>query len=236
MTIGPGNPGVPVTIKNGSGSTRFTASKNGATTGGKTGLWQPLAPISFSLDDGSQETSVGWNDGTFAYPAIWLNRFTPPGGSYPIRLNQISIQFPDPTSAGIDLTGAPIDLLVYLDTDGNNDPSNATKLAQISTTVAHADGSTFSDYPVNIDVPGPGDIYIGFSDTYNSGGFNGSNYPAPDDTTTTNVRSWVAADGTNDPNYNNLGGNSTLGVIDDLNPTLAGNWVIRASGTTQCGP
>jgi hypothetical protein len=235
MTVGLGNPGVPVVIKSGSGPGGVKQSKNGASNAsGKTGQWQPASPISFVLDDGSQERSIGWNDGTFAYPAVWLNRFTPPAGSYPLTLNQISIQFPDPTSAGIDLSGLSVDLLVYLDTDGDNNPANATKLAQLHTTVTVADGTTFSNYPVNIAVPGPGDIYIGFSDTYNSGGFLLNNYPAPQDTNGSQVRSWVAADGTNDPDYNNLGNNSTLSTIDSLG--YAGNWVIRASGTTQCGP
>jgi kumamolisin len=192
-------------------------------------------PASFSLDDGSQETSIGLNDNiSQSYPAIWLNRFIPAAGSYPITLNQISIQFPSPTFAGIDLTGRAIDLLVYLDTDGNNDPSNATKLAQIHTTVLAANGSTFSNYPVNVAVPGPGDIYVGFSDTYNSGGFSPINYPAPEDTTSTYARSWVAGMNTvTDPDYNNLGNNNILSTIDALG--FPGNWVIRASGTTsQC--
>ena len=179
--------------------------------------------------------SIGRNDGTSSYPAIWLNRFTPPAGSYPITLNQISIQFPDPSSAGIDLTGKSIDLLVYLDTDGNNDPSNATKLAQIHTTVLVANGSTFSNYPVNINVPGPGDIYIGFSDTYNSGGFNPTQLPG--------------AGGHNQYQRPKLGGGNEQRYRPGLQQPgrqrhpqhyrrawSPGNWVIRASGTTQCGP
>ncbi len=190
------------------------------------------SPTSFVLDDGSQETSIGLNDGvSISYPAIWLNRFTPAAGSYPVTLNQISIQFPDPTSAGINLTGKSIDLLVYLDTDGDNNPGNATKLAQIHTTVLAANGSTFSNYPVNITVPGPGDIYIGFSDTYNSGGVSPRNYPAPEDTTSTYARSWVAGmNSVTDPDYNTLSNNNIVGTIDSLG--LPGNWIIRASGTT----
>jgi hypothetical protein len=192
-------------------------------------------PTNLSLDDGSRENSIGLNDSiSTSYPAIWLNRFTLPSGSYPFTLHQISIQFPDLASARIDLTGRAIDLLVYLDSDGDNNPANATKLAQIHTTVQVANGTSFSNYAVNVTVPGPGDVYIGFSDTYNSGGFTPMNYPASLDETQPHARSWVAGmDTISNPDYNNLGNNDILDLIDNFG--LPGNWIIRASGTSvQC--
>ena len=50
-------------------------------------------------------------------------------------------------------------------------------------TITVADGVTFSNYPVSIDAPGPGDIYVGFADTYNLTSPSPVSYPAPLDTT-----------------------------------------------------
>ena len=120
--------------------------------------------------------------------------------------------------------------MAYQDADGNNDPSNATLLAQSVVTITVADGMTFSNYPVNIDAPGPGDIYVGFADTYNLTSPSPVSYPAPLDTTVSQVRSWVAANSTGNADIVNLSNDDTIGTIDDFG--LAGNWVIRASGTT----
>ncbi|MEO8287667.1 MAG: S-layer homology domain-containing protein [Chloroflexota bacterium] len=199
------------------------------------GVWNPAAPITFVLDDGTQENSVGLNNGTMSFPAIWLNRFMPANGDFPLTLNQISIQFPSAADAGRNLVGLTVDLLVYIDADRNNDPANAVKLAQVPVTITVADGTTFDNFPVNIVSAAPGDLYIGFADTYNSGGVTPISFPAPLDTTLPHqVRSWVAGQSTSaDPDYNNLANNDTLGTIDSLG--LPGNWVIRASGDTLTG-
>ncbi len=177
---------------------------------------------------------MGWTNQTVNYPAIWLNRFSPVDGDFPIQVNQISVQFPGPTSAGRSLVGLAINLLVYVDADRNNDPSNAVKIAQLPATVTASDGVTFSNYAVSVLASTPGDLYIGFSDTYNSGGVSPISFPSPLDTTASQVRSWVAGQSANiDPDYDNLGNNDTLGTIDSFG--LPGNWVIRASGDTQAG-
>jgi streptogramin lyase len=230
LAIGPGNPGKPALISRGTGPGRVFKGPY-APVAESAAAWRTDFPVTFVLDDGSLERGVGFGDQTHSYPAIWLNRFTPPVGAYPIVLSQISIQFPNPTQAGRDLTGLPVNLLVYLDTDGNNDPSNATKLAQIPATITVADGATFSNYAVNVTVPGPGDIYIGFSDTFNSGG-TPPNGPAPLDTDNSQVRSWLVARGNfGDPDYNNLANDEIRGTIDSFG--LAGNWVIRGAGTSS---
>jgi hypothetical protein len=220
FVVGPNNPGKPALINNGKGSSKLGASnaKSTGSSGNKSiNPANPNDPVTFVLDDGAQETSIGFNNGTSNYPAIWINRFSPPSGSYPINLNQISIQFPGPASAGRDITGLAVDLLVYLDTDGNNDPSNATKLAQIPATITVADGTTFSNYSVNINVPGPGDVYIGFADTYNSGGVSPVSYPGPLDTTQSQSRSWVAGmSASADPDYDNLANDDVLGTRDSF--------------------
>jgi hypothetical protein len=195
---------------------------------GSTG-WDPLAPITFILDDGTIENSLGFSG---RYPGIWVNRFSPVTADFPIRLNQISILFPDPTMGGRNLQGLAVDLLVYVDADRDNDPSNAVRVFRQATTVQVANGTTFSTYSVNVLVTTPGDLYIGFSDTYNNGALPAS-YPAPIDETTSQMRSWAIGNGTTPPDYDNLGNNALVVTIDEAG--FPGNWAIRAAGDTQQG-
>src|SRR5205814_1222043 len=69
-------------------------------------------------------------------------------------------------------------------------------------------------------------------DTYaESGHYTPRLFPAAIDTTTTQVRSWVAGMGNGTPpDKANLGGNDTLGTIDSFG--IPGNWMIRADGQT----
>lgn len=189
----------------------------------------PLVPISFVLDDGSMETSFGINTSYHGIPMIAINRFTPDPADFPLVLNQISIQFPDPVMANLDLVGRNIDLLVYEEPSGSGDPSTATKVYQHTVTVQVADGVTFSNYPVNIALGGPGDVYIGFSNTYDHGGTVLYSYPMPIDQNSLQQRSWVAGNVSGaDPDYNDLANNLILTLIDNMGFSLAGNWIIRA--------
>jgi hypothetical protein len=147
-----------------------------------------------------------------------------------MNLNQISIKWPNSAA----LVGKTVALLVYLDADADGNPANATKMAQVNgQTITVADGVTFQNFPVNVNIPTAGDVYYGFADTYNSGGVSPRTFPAPIDTTATQGRSWVSAqDDATDPDFDNLGNNDNLGTIDELSGgQLTGNWVIRASGT-----
>ena len=231
--IGPNNPAKPVTINQGNSSSSFTGAGASDTTG-KTANYSPAGPVTLLLDDGTAENSIGWSNATENFAAIWINRFSPTAGQYPLTLNQISIMWPNNAA----LVGKAIDLLVYLDTDGDGDPSDATKVSQVGgQTISVANGTTFQNYAVNVAVSGPGDVYIGFSDVYNQGGVSPRTFPAPIDTTATQARSWVAAqDDDRSPDFDNLGANDQLGTIDSLSGgTLVGNWVIRASGTVGGG-
>jgi len=232
QTIGLDHPGQAALIRNQQGGATF--KRKPVTSRPAHPLTRPDQNINFVLDDGEPESAIGFS-GQQSYAAIWLNRFSPTPIDYPIHLRQISILFPDPTAAGQDLTGFRVDLLVYLDADHNNDPSNAVKLAQIPVTITIADGLTFSNYAVDVTAQGPGDLYLGFSDTYNSGGRSPITDPTNIDETFSRERSWTAAmsSGAN-PNYDNLGANDLLGTIDSFG--IAGNWLIRASGDSQFHP
>src|SRR5207247_1233031 len=79
------------------------------------------------------------------------------------------------------------------------------------------------------------DLYIGFEDFWaESGSFQPRFFPAAEDATPPSQRrSWVVGNGNGAaPNVANLGdpNNDVVGIIDDLNPTIAGNWMFRANG------
>ncbi len=200
---------------------------------GKANIFNPDSPISFVLDDGAEETSIGFGANNTESAALWLNRFTPPSNSYPIAINGIQILWPDQSGTGDNLPGKTARLMVYQDTDGDGNPSNATLLQQLSVTIGVTE--TFENYPVNITVPGPtGDLYIGFEDMWAEQGHTPRMFPAAQDTTTSQARSWMAGMGSGaPPDINNLGNNDVLGTIDSFG--LPGNWLIRATGNTQAG-
>jgi hypothetical protein len=197
----------------------------------------PAPTVSWILDDGSMETAFGLNINYRGIPLIAINRFTPDPAEFPLVVREISVLFPDPVEAHLDLVGRNIDLLVYEDPSGSGDPSNATKLYQQTFTVQVADGVTFSNYQVNIPVDGPGDVYVGFSNTYDHGGTVIYSYPAAIDQQISQRRSWLATNyNGSDPDYNDLANNMTLSLIDDMGGFLAGNWLVRASVAAANAP
>ncbi|HEX8218141.1 MAG TPA: S-layer homology domain-containing protein [Chloroflexia bacterium] len=189
--------------------------------------------VDMTLDDGTVENSVGWTNSTTSFAAIWLNRYSPSAASFPMNLTQLSIMWPDAPA----LVGKTITLLVYVDADADGDPADAVKVAQVNgQTISVADGATFQNYPVNVNITGPGDVYYGFSDTYNSGGVSPRTFPSPLDTTATQGRSWVSAQNdASSVDYDNLANNDNLDTIENLSGgAYTGNWVIRATGEGGC--
>jgi hypothetical protein len=188
------------------------------------------APLTFELDDGTREDSIGFGSTTVREnAAIWLNRFTPPAGVYPITISAIHILWPTQVDVGDTLVGKSARLLVYHDADGDADPDNATLVYQGFVNIARL--NRFETYPVVVTIPGPtGDIYIGFEDYWAERGHSPRLFPAAQDTTwPTQGRSWVGAMAQPGiPDIYSLGNNSYSGYIDSLG--LPGNWLIRASG------
>ena len=231
LVVGPSAPAAAnVSFKHTSG--KISATGSGA-HGGTATVNLPFAPITFLLDDGTYESGIGWNDMSTESAAIWINKFTPPAGSYPITLNTVSIEWPQ-NSAGT-LVGLQARILVYSDADGDGDPSNATLLSSSLVTIASL--NSFLDYTVNATITS-GDIYVGFEDQWAENGYTPLLYPAAIDTDSTNNRSYVAAMGDGSaPDYTNLGNNDNIGTIDDLSGgAITGNWLIRTSGDTNVVP
>src|SRR5207248_1289955 len=147
--------------------------------------------------------------------AIWLNRFTPPGGAYPIVLNQVHILWPDNGTGAI--VGKSVRLLVYLDSDGDNNPSNALLLYQQFVTVGVTE--TFQTYNLTSPrtIAGPGDVCLGFEDFWaEPPGYSPRLFPAALDQTPPSLqRSWVVGMSTGAAlDITNLGNNDTVGLTD----------------------
>jgi len=191
----------------------------------------PNDPITFQLDDGSSENSIGFGTSSSETAALWLNRFTPPAGSYPLTLNSVQIFWP--TSPQGPLTGLAVKILVYFDANGDGDPSDAVKVSESDGTIS-GEGA-FQTFPISAAVAGPsGDIYIGFEDFWAEPGYTPKLYPAAIDTDASQGRSWVIAMGSGaPPDRDTLSNNDVIGTIDSFG--LPGNWMIRASGDTGAG-
>lgn len=194
---------------------------------------QPQATYNFQWDDGSSETSVGdGNDNgsgglADSVAAVWLNRFAV---SEAVTIDSISILWPTNTSGT--LVGLQPNLVAYYDADADGDPANAVRIGgdhfvDITTL------DVFETYTTSFDIPGAGDIYVGFVDQWAlAGGYTPALFPAAMDTSSPSQgMSWVAsAAGTPPVDIDNLGNNPDLGVIDDFG--IPGNWLIRATGVT----
>lgn len=203
--------GVPNTVR----STEFT----------------PMGPVSLVVDDGTAENSIGVNDSVSAYQFIWLNRFTPDIADFPFNLEEISILWP----SGQVSAGSSVELVVYQDTDGDGDPSNAELMGTFNVTIQNVDGVTWDIYPLAdpLLLGGPGDVLIGAINRWVNSGVSPSEWPANIDQTASQGRSWIGWWNTDPPVPPALPPDNTFGTIDALG--FPGNWMIRASGSTAAG-
>ena len=198
---------------------------------------RPADAVTFALDDGSRESALRWGSSSAQIAMIWLNRFTPSSGAFPITLQSIQIAWPTQTDSTT-LVGKTVRLVVYSDRDGDGNPDNAMLINQQLVTVHTLVG--FEGYPVNITVPGPsGDLYIGFEEYWVEANPSPKIYAAAMDTSPPDRgRSWVGGmDIGVAPNLNNLGANTTRGFIDNPAMGIAANWMIRSTGqsaSTTC--
>jgi hypothetical protein len=192
--------------------------------------WAPAGSIQFQLDDGSAEGAISLNDGSTQTQSAYINRFTVTPGTGAFTIDSISVFWPGSDIAGGDLTGLQVNLVAYYDADGDGDPGNAVRLGGDDLVTIDSPGSA-QTYTTSFSVPGDGDIYVGFVDSYASSPVF---FSTAMDTDSSAHSSFVAANpgaGT-PPDLDNLGNNEALGVIDDVTGgSLAGNWMIRATGS-----
>lgn len=176
----------------------------------------------YTLDDGTAETSVGFSpSGDIA----WLNSFTIVAGQEIIT--DISLAWGG-VSPGSNLAGGEA-TSVHLWGDPNNDgnPTDALLLQSVNTTIVAPDTDTI----VTIDIP---DTIFTVGDTFFVGGFFSNSAPVPPilgpvalDTTSNASQSWIAA--STNVDLNDLGSAALFGQTSDFG--LAGNLLVRAEAT-----
>jgi hypothetical protein len=180
-------------------------------------------PIQLVLDDGSSEGDFGVGSPN-AQQFLWFNSFTPGPGK--MRLTEIWVLFsPGPNMA----VGAPIEIVVYHDTDA--DPTNgAVLMASFTETIQAVDGVTFSVYNLSqpVVLQDPQDVLIGVINRFVVSGVTSTTRPAALDTTSSQGRSWLAVWTGDPPSPPVLPSDNLLTTIDTFIP---GNWMIRAYGT-----
>ncbi|MBZ0171111.1 MAG: hypothetical protein K8E66_01900 [Phycisphaerales bacterium] len=180
---------------------------------------------SFQLDDGTAEGDIGVG-GITARQFLWFNRFTVPG---PFELSEIRVLF---RPSGSMTVGDSVQLAVYSDPDG--DPANgATLLATYDRVIEALDGTTFSIYPLTppLQLVDGGDVLIGAIDRFVVSGVTPNPIlPAAIDNTDSQVRSWIGLWTGDPPDPPILPPDNVYGLIDDVIPQNAGNWMIRGVG------
>jgi hypothetical protein len=205
------------TSGSGGGSVSYSIARNPA-DGGRTGTISisgqlfsitqngtstgPL--VELAIDGGSFQGAVGNTTGGSQYG---VNRLTP--ASYPATLRQVSIYF---TSLGGVQAGQNVSLVVGANTSGSSTIDGIT-FQTVNTTINALNSFSVIDVP-NITI-NSGDFVVGFQVNVGVG-----IYPfANDKISQHQQRSYVSTDG------------HTFFVIDALEPTLAGNFGIRAEVT-----
>ena len=208
---------------------RTAALGNGGVTLAHTASpWIPQGSLVFSLDDGTAEFAFGSD-----VSIIYINRFTPPDGTGAFTIDSISILWPGADLSQGDLTGKQVKLLVYYDADGDGNPANAERIDPDTDIMVTIDTpGSFQAYPLTLDIPGAGDVYIGFQDTFQAAGGGQGSVAAALDTTASASRSYIATNVVDEPDADNLGNNEQLGELGALSQgAYDGNWTIRATGT-----
>jgi PEP-CTERM motif len=180
----------------------------------------------YTLDDGSSENASYYGSQT----TLWLNGFTATAGSQ--RITDIDVAFGVKGLSGNIPNGTSVNLLFY--TDPNNDGNPADAVLQYSTTglVANSGTDSFTQFAITPQLLTPGNVfYVAVAFLEPASGYwavgldinspQGHSYQA----------SWSAA-----PNFSNLtSGNNTIQTVHSANPTLDGNWMIRADGDAGGG-
>ncbi|MBK7641442.1 MAG: hypothetical protein IPJ19_00085 [Planctomycetes bacterium] len=160
-------------------------------------MFPPCTPY----DDGSTENLLGWTAGG---DMVWLMRFGTPGASNTI--GSIDVAWGSAAFPGFNPgNGTATDIFIYADgASQDGDPTDATLLLTIPTTVSNVDTDTYVHYPIaplNI----TGVYFVGSHQAHNAGQF-----VAPMDQTTGTWSSFAWFFGDNSSpvaNYANPGAN-----------------------------
>lgn len=216
------------------------ARSDGASHAARSLPWAPHGSLMLALDDGSAESAVGTGAGSWDPPvpfteqaAVWINRFH---ASDALTIHSISVFWPEPSMAGGDLLGLSANLVVYYDADGDGDPRNALRVGVDELVTISATGD-FVSYPTAFDVPGAGDVYIGFVDQWAlAGGFSPRLYPAAIDENLPHSMSYYSSVDTPPVDVNTLANNTYTNFFNDANLMIRATVTGGGSGAPCSGP
>ena len=180
----------------------------------------------YIVDDGTAEAGLGIGGDSHI---VHLNAFQAVAGQ--LTVNTIDIAFGNPAVAATD--GAAIGYHLWTDPNNDGNPDDAQLFFSGTGTISSANTDTFVSFATpdfNLNV---GDyFFVGYDSNTNGGG--GANFTAARDTTNPVGQSWIAgnSDGVTDLDLNNLGGAGiAVAELSTIDPTFAGNWLIRADFT-----
>lgn len=187
------------------------------------------APIMLSVDDGVGENALGLTAGG---QFLWLNRFSPSAGSFPVILDQVDVMFGYPASTGGINVGELVDIYLYEDADGNPANGAVHRASLTGQAVQAVNGTTWSTYALAAPVTfnGPGDILIAVVNR-TAGVTAGTFVATIDQTPPSQQRSWIGLYGGNPADPPVLPATSTFAIVDSLG--FAGNWMVRGFGTAN---
>ena len=184
-----------------------------------------LSAASYSLDDGTGESSLGLSGGSDIF---WLNQFTVASGMEVIT--GASIAFGANVNSDGPSDGSPITVFLWSDPNGDGSPADALVLASKAGSISSSHTDTFIEFmfdtPTLLTV---GDnFFVGFeSDTISSGA---ENYAVSRDEDSSFGRSWIIGGAVAiDPN--SLASSANFGTFDSFG--FGGNALIRANATAD---
>jgi len=210
-----------------------SAGGRGATA---TRLADGMRFLAFAQDDGSYETSWGYNDTMRQLAAVWLNRYAAPAGTGPYVIDSISVLWPGPAMAEGDLIGKQINLVAYYDANADGDVADAVRLGG-DRRVAIGRTEAFERYAVDFEVPGDGDVYVGFFDEFALGGTTPLLWSTAIDVHAPQIHDgYLSGNTSGDADVDVLANNDETGPIGFLSGGgRAGSWMIRATGRAEGG-
>jgi hypothetical protein len=184
----------------------------------------------YSIDDGTAETSVGYGPATSNSGAIILNSFPVNPAFNTITSVSIAWGAPSNTSGNAPMNGLPMQALLYSDPNGDGSALDGVLLASVAGIIQSAGTNTFITYTFSSAIAiTTANFFVGFY----LPGFNQGTERFPfafDETAPTFAnRSFIFAhtDGS-EPSVTNLASDNFRGPIEAFG--LSGNWLIRANG------
>jgi hypothetical protein len=194
--------------------------------------WLPADSVVFQLDDGTPERFLFFGVPTIPpteLGAVWINRFV---ASDAQTIDSISIYWGTAEQTNGSMQGLQANLVVYYDADGDGDPTNAVRIGSDDLVTITTLGG-FETYPTNFAIPAAGDVYIGFVDQWAiDGGYTPALFVGAEDQTYPRGMSYLSGATFPPTDITNLGNNDQNYTLSGV---LAGNLMIRATGTGSAG-